>query len=78
MVQCRPPVLPETFLDINGASINPGERTYPEEMIQVGTDSGSIPAFRQSLARPSFLLCCHVISPALNGQPVRTHDTVRR
>ena len=31
----RPPVLPEKFLDINGASINPGERTYPEEMIQV-------------------------------------------
>ena len=28
-------MLPETFLDINGASINPGERTYPEEMIQV-------------------------------------------
>ncbi len=34
-VYCRPPVLPEVFLDINGASINPGERTYPEEMIQV-------------------------------------------
>ena len=36
-VECsfRPPVLPEKFLDINGASINPGERTYPEEMIQV-------------------------------------------
>ena len=31
-----PPVLAERFLDINGASINPGERTYPEEMIQVG------------------------------------------
>lgn len=31
-----PPVLPEKFLDINGASINPGERTYPEEMIQTG------------------------------------------
>ncbi len=30
-----PPVLAEKFLDINGASINPGERTYPEEMIQV-------------------------------------------
>lgn len=31
-----PPVLAETHLDINGASINPAERTYPEEMIQVG------------------------------------------
>jgi vacuolar-type H+-ATPase subunit B/Vma2 len=29
-------VLAETFLDINGASINPAERTYPEEMIQTG------------------------------------------
>ena len=26
----------EAFLDINGASINPAERTYPEEMIQTG------------------------------------------
>ena len=33
---CRPPVLAEVFLDINGASINPAERTYPEEMIQTG------------------------------------------
>ena len=31
-----PPVLAEKFLDINGSSINPGERTYPEEMIQTG------------------------------------------
>eukprot|EP00891_Asterochloris_glomerata_P008940 jgi/Astpho2/8940/Aster-02620 len=31
-----PPVLAEVFLDINGASINPAERTYPEEMIQTG------------------------------------------
>eukprot|EP00879_Flechtneria_rotunda_P002805 GHRR01003016.1.p1 GENE.GHRR01003016.1~~GHRR01003016.1.p1 ORF type:complete len:477 (+),score=137.63 GHRR01003016.1:99-1529(+) len=31
-----PPVLAEAFLDINGASINPSERTYPEEMIQTG------------------------------------------
>lgn len=31
-----PPVLAEEFLDINGASINPAERTYPEEMIQTG------------------------------------------
>ena len=29
-------MLAETFLDINGASINPAERTYPEEMIQTG------------------------------------------
>ena len=33
---CRPAVLAEAFLDINGASINPAERTYPEEMIQTG------------------------------------------
>lgn len=31
-----PPVLAEAFLDINGSSINPSERTYPEEMIQTG------------------------------------------
>jgi len=31
-----PPVLAETFLDIQGSSINPSERTYPEEMIQTG------------------------------------------
>lgn len=31
-----PPILAETFLDINGSSINPAERTYPEEMIQTG------------------------------------------
>ena len=33
---CSPPVLSEQYLDINGASINPAERTYPEEMIQTG------------------------------------------
>ena len=26
----------EQYLDINGSSINPSERTYPEEMIQTG------------------------------------------
>lgn len=31
-----PAVLAEAFLDISGASINPSERTYPEEMIQTG------------------------------------------
>eukprot|EP00877_Chromochloris_zofingiensis_P007169 jgi/Chrzof1/2705/Cz11g25250.t1 len=31
-----PPVLAEAFRDISGASINPSERTYPEEMIQTG------------------------------------------
>ena len=36
MALCRPPVLAETYLDINGSSINPAERTYPEEMIQTG------------------------------------------
>ncbi|KAG5563954.1 hypothetical protein RHGRI_000211 [Rhododendron griersonianum] len=32
-----PPILPEAYLDISGmCSINPSERTYPEEMIQTG------------------------------------------
>eukprot|EP00271_Cylindrocystis_brebissonii_P015752 TRINITY_DN3874_c0_g1_i1.p1 TRINITY_DN3874_c0_g1~~TRINITY_DN3874_c0_g1_i1.p1 ORF type:complete len:489 (+),score=91.43 TRINITY_DN3874_c0_g1_i1:113-1579(+) len=31
-----PPILAEAYLDISGASINPSERTYPEEMIQTG------------------------------------------
>ncbi|GFP89067.1 v-type proton ATPase subunit b2 [Phtheirospermum japonicum] len=31
-----PPILPEAYLDISGNSINPSERTYPEEMIQTG------------------------------------------
>lgn len=31
-----PSVMAEHYLDINGASINPAERTYPEEMIQTG------------------------------------------
>ena len=31
-----PPVMAEKYLDIQGASINPSERTYPEEMIQTG------------------------------------------
>jgi V-type H+-transporting ATPase subunit B len=31
-----PPVMPEQYLDIQGSSINPSERTYPEEMIQTG------------------------------------------
>lgn len=31
-----PPVMPEAMLDIQGSSINPSERTYPEEMIQTG------------------------------------------
>nr|GFA64278.1 V-type proton ATPase subunit B 2 [Tanacetum cinerariifolium] len=30
------PILPEAYLDISGTSINPSERTYPEEMIQTG------------------------------------------
>lgn len=34
--ECSPPILAEQFLDITGASINPAERTYPEEMIQTG------------------------------------------
>ena len=31
-----PSVMPEEYLDIQGSSINPSERTYPEEMIQTG------------------------------------------
>ena len=31
-----PPVMAEEYLDIQGSSINPSERTYPEEMIQTG------------------------------------------
>ncbi|KAJ8526454.1 hypothetical protein K7X08_028931 [Anisodus acutangulus] len=31
-----PPILPEAYRDISGNSINPSERTYPEEMIQTG------------------------------------------
>ncbi|PON45060.1 ATPase, F1 complex, beta subunit [Parasponia andersonii] len=31
-----PPIFPEAYLDISGSSINPSERTYPEEMIQTG------------------------------------------
>jgi len=31
-----PPPLPPAVRDVNGASINPAERTYPEEMIQTG------------------------------------------
>ena len=46
-------MLPETFLDINGASINPGERTYPEEMIQVGSFSAFSLALSQEPSRPS-------------------------
>ncbi|KAL3729804.1 hypothetical protein ACJRO7_026877 [Eucalyptus globulus] len=33
------PILPETYLDISGSSINPSERTYLEEMIQTGISS---------------------------------------
>lgn len=29
-------MLAEDYLDIQGSSINPSERTYPEEMIQTG------------------------------------------
>ena len=31
-----PPVLAEAYLDIQGSSINPSERTYPKDMIQTG------------------------------------------
>ncbi|KAL9841432.1 putative P-type H(+)-exporting transporter [Arabidopsis thaliana] len=35
-IENGPPILPEAYLDISGSSINPSERTYPEEMIQTG------------------------------------------
>ena len=38
-------MLAEVFLDINGASINPAERTYPEEMIQTGQFRGGATLF---------------------------------
>ena len=31
------PVMAEEYLDIQGSSINPSERTYPEEMIRLGS-----------------------------------------
>jgi len=31
-----PPIMAESFADINGSSINPGCRTYPKDMIQTG------------------------------------------
>lgn len=37
-----PTVMAEAFRDINGSSINPGERTYPEEMIQTGGSPGLV------------------------------------
>ena len=52
LMTCRPPVLPEVFLDINGASINPGERTYPEEMIQAWLDSSRLDQL------PYAVVCC--------------------
>jgi V-type H+-transporting ATPase subunit B len=34
-----PPVLAEKYLDIQGSSINPSERTYPKDMIQTGVST---------------------------------------
>jgi len=34
-----PPVMAEAYRDISGSSINPSERTYPEEMIQTGVST---------------------------------------
>jgi V-type H+-transporting ATPase subunit B len=42
-----PSVLAEKYLDINGASINPGERTYPEEMIQARQFTADCAQLRQ-------------------------------
>jgi len=37
-----PPILPEAYLDISGCSINPSERTYPEEMTQTGISTNDV------------------------------------
>ena len=65
-----PPILAEEFLDITGSSINPSERTYPEEMIQTGISTidvmnsiargQKIPLF--SAAGERFLLVCQGIA----------------
>lgn len=59
-----PPVLAEEYLDINGASINPAERTYPEEMIQTGAPAagGGSRAVRL-LARAVLLLASRPTRP---------------
>jgi len=36
------PMLPEAYLDISGCSINPSERTYPEEMTQTGISTNDV------------------------------------
>lgn len=53
-----PAVLAEKYLDINGASINPGERTYPEEMIQA------------SVCASLIALMCHIV-PKIQTAPDR-------
>lgn len=60
-------MLSEAYLDITGASINPSERTYPEEMIQTGISTidtmnsiargQKIPLF--SAAGGHCVLACH-------------------
>jgi vacuolar-type H+-ATPase subunit B/Vma2 len=64
-------VLAEAFLDINGSSINPSERTYPEEMIQTGISTidvmnsiargQKIPLFSAAGARARACFLCAVV-----------------
>lgn len=70
---CSPPVLPEAVLDISGASINPAERTYPEEMIQTGISTidvmnsiargQKIPLFSAAGACRCICSCAHACMP---------------
>lgn len=54
-----PSVLAEKYLDINGASINPGERTYPEEMIQASRLSAScVPVPQHAHGTATFTSTC--------------------
>ena len=50
-----PPVMPEEYLDIQGSSINPSERTYPEEMIQTGISTIDV---MNSIARGQKIPLC--------------------
>lgn len=49
-----PPVLGESYLDIQGMPINPFSRTYPREMIETGISSIDV---MNSIARGCVLFC---------------------
>lgn len=51
-----PKVMAEKYLDIQGASINPSERTYPEEMIQTGISTIDVMNFHRARAEDSVVL----------------------